>query len=121
MATLMRKAAVAPAKATRTTVKASASLQRVAQAAGVAVAGFSLALSANAANVKLGADSGEFACRTLLASTGLGHIGVHVIEAGQGQRSCVNAGVLYMHAVGDRPVDPPSPVACATVPAIAAL
>ncbi|WIA12756.1 hypothetical protein OEZ86_006085 [Tetradesmus obliquus] len=58
MASLMRKAAVAPAKATRTTVKASASLQRVAQAAGVAVAGFSLALSANAANVKLGADSG---------------------------------------------------------------
>jgi hypothetical protein len=64
MATLMRKAAVAPAKATRTTVKASASLQRVAQAAGVAVAGFSLALSANAASVKLGADSGKCADHT---------------------------------------------------------
>lgn len=75
MASLMRKAAVAPAKATRTTVKASASLQRVAQAAGVAVAGFSLALSANAANVKLGADSGEFAGLSQMPDAEMGTLG----------------------------------------------
>jgi hypothetical protein len=53
-------------------VKASASLQRIAQAAGVAVAGFSLALSANAANVKLGADSGECAGHTQQVDSQMG-------------------------------------------------
>lgn len=64
MATAMlRKSAVAPARASRTAVKPAASLNKVAQAAGIAVAGFSLALGAQAATVKLGADSGEFCLR----------------------------------------------------------
>ncbi len=63
MATLR---AAAPARAARPTarvVKASASLQKVAQAAGVAVSSLALAFAANAADttVKLGADSGDLA------------------------------------------------------------
>lgn len=57
---IMRKATVArPAKPAARTVKASASLQKVAQGAAVAVSSMALAFAANAdATIKLGADSG---------------------------------------------------------------